>query len=95
MERPGFGRLTLWGGSREVFVVKEPPVGLEVTLDEVDADLGVLRLESQDNYVFVPSLLVVCTNDQERAERALGLAYERLEAVQAMMAAENAAAIPF
>ena len=95
MGRPGFGRLTLWGGSREFFVAKEPPVGLEMTLDEVDADLGVLRLDSQDNDEDVPSLLVVCTNDQERAERALGLADEQLEAVQAMMAAENAAAIPF
>ena len=95
MERPAFARLTLWGGSRNVFVVNEPPIGLEVALHKGDADLEVLRLESQDNYGFVPSLLVVFTNDQERAERALGLADERLEAVQARLAVEHAAAIPF
>lgn len=95
MERPALARLSLWGGSRDVFVVTEPPVGLEAALKEVDADLEVLRLESQDNYVFVPSLLVVFTNDQERAERALGLADERVEAEQARMAAEDEAAVPF
>lgn len=95
MERPGYGRLSLWGGSRDVFVVSEPPVGLEVALKDVDADLAVLRLDNLDNYVSVPSVLVLLTNDQERAERTVSLAYDRLEAVQARLAAENAAAIPF
>src|SRR5690348_12632674 len=74
MERPGYGRLTLWGGSREVFVVTEPPVGLEVALKEVDADLDTLRLDSLDNYAVVPALLLLLTGDQERAEHALSLA---------------------
>ena len=95
MERPGYGRLTLWGGSRDVFVVTEPPVGLEVALNEVDADLDTVRLDSQDNYAVVPALLLLLTGDQERAEHALSLADDRLEAVQARLAAENAAAIPF
>ena len=75
-------------------MVTEPPVGLEVALKEVDADLDTLRLDSQDNYAVVPALLLL-TGDQERAEHALSLADERLEAVQARLAAENAAAIPF
>ena len=95
MERPGYGRLTLWGGSRDVFVVTEPPVGLEVALNEVDAELDILRLDSQDNYAAVPALLLLLTGDQERAERTVSLAYDRLEAVHVRLAAENAAAIPF
>ena len=95
MERPGYGRLSLWGGSRDVFVVTEPSVGLEVALKEVDAELDVLRLESQDNYALVPSVLVLLTHDQERAERTVSQAYDRLEAVQVRLAAENTAAIPF
>ena len=78
-ERPGYGRLTLWGGSRNVFVVSEPPVGLEVALKEVDAELGTLRLDSQDNDAVVPALLLLLTGDQERAERTVSQAYDRLE----------------
>lgn len=93
MERPDYGRLALWGDSREVFVVTYPPVGLEVALNEVDADLDVLRLESQDNDALVLSVLVLLTHNQERAERAVSQAYDRLEAAQARLAAENAAEI--
>ena len=95
MERPGYGRLTLWGGSRDVFVVTEPPMGLEVALKEVDANLDILRLDSQDNYAVVTAMLVLLTGDQKRIERVLSLVAGRLEAVQARLAAENAAAIPF
>lgn len=95
MERPGYGRLTLWCGSRDVFVVTEPPVGLEMALKAVDAELETLRLDSQDNYAVVSALLLLLTGNQKRAERALSLADERLEAIQARLAAENAAAIPF
>lgn len=95
MERPGYGRLTLWGGSRDVFVVTEPPVGLEVALKEVDAELDTVRLVSQDTSTVVPAVLVLLTGDQERAEHALSLADEWLAPVQARLAAENAAAIPF
>lgn len=91
MERPGYGRL----GRREVFVVNELPVGLEVALKAVDADLETLRLDSLDNYAVVPALLLLLTDDQERAEHALSLADDRLAAVQVRLAAENAAAIPF
>jgi hypothetical protein len=95
MERPGYGRLSLWGGSREVFVVTEPPVGLEVALKEVDAELDTLRLDSLDTYAVVPAVLLLLTGDQERADRAVSQAYDRLEAVQARLAAENTATIPF
>ena len=39
MERPSYGRLSLWGGRRVVFVVTEPPDRLEVALRDEEADL--------------------------------------------------------
>ena len=40
-------------------MVTKPPVGLEVALKEVDADLDTMRLDSQDNYAVVTAHAVV------------------------------------